>query len=60
MRDLFAILTLLEEILAQVSLSLWHCKVVSERTATMAVTHRQLAVVPTTSAASDLTVQLEY
>ena len=59
MRDLTAILIPLEGILAQGALSQWHCKVVSERTATMTLTHRQLTVVHTENTAPDLTVQLE-
>ena len=59
MHDLTAILTPLEGILAQGTLSLWHCKVVSERTATMPLTHRLLTVIPTARAALDLTMQLE-
>ena len=58
MRDLTAILTPLEEILAQGALSLWHCKVVNERTAKMALVHRQVVVMPTVTAASDPLVQL--
>ena len=51
MPDLTAILT-------QDALSLWHGKVVNEHTGTMALTHRQLVLVPTANAASDPTVQL--
>ena len=58
MPDLTAILTPLEEILTQDALSLWHGKVVNEHTGTMALTHRQLVLVPTANAASDPTVQL--
>ena len=58
MRDLTAIFGTLKEILAHGTLSLWHCKVVYERTAKIALVHRQLVVVPTAAAKSNSKAQL--